>query len=357
LKIEILTPNLRFINSQAFLYPLIIWKDQIKNEGIDYKIKHSINDLSNSDLLLVDSKFFRDYWLSNELLIYENFCNFRKKTKKLVYVDTTDSTGWIQTQLFDYIDFYWKSQLLKNRDDYFKSFYGNRIFTHYYHKNYDVNDDYPEYSLPIKDKKHIHKLKVSWNFGLFDYSIFSLHKMYIYKISKYQKILNFSKSSFQNPLNKRLKNINCRFNTNYLKNTIAFQRLKITELLVNQDKKKILSKAKYFKELSNTKIVLSPFGNGELCFRDFETFMAGAILIKPNMSHVDTWPNFYQENFTYKSFSWDMNELINLLDQIINNYENYIEIAINGQNSYKKYTIDIGAKNLFIEHFKSLLQS
>ena len=47
----------------------------------------------------------------------------------------------------------------------------------------------------------------------------------------------------------------------------------------------------------------------KLHLKDFETFINGSILLKPEMSHMLTWPNFYIENKTYIKFSWRINDL------------------------------------------------
>ena len=41
-----------------------------------------------------------------------------------------------------------------------------------------------------------------------------------------------------------------------------------------------------------TKVVISAFGLGEIILKDFETFLTGGMLMKPDMSHMETWPNF-----------------------------------------------------------------
>ena len=40
---------------------------------------------------------------------------------------------------------------------------------------------------------------------------------------------------------------------------------------------------------------MSPFGLGEITLKDFEVF-SGSLLMKPNMDHMLTWPNFYTKD-------------------------------------------------------------
>jgi hypothetical protein len=42
--------------------------------------------------------------------------------------------------------------------------------------------------------------------------------------------------------------------------------------------------------LFSSKCVVSPFGWGETCYRDWETVFAGCVLIKPSVKHVDNFP-------------------------------------------------------------------
>ena len=61
-----------------------------------------------------------------------------------------------------------------------------------------------------------------------------------------------------------------------------------------------IGRKNYLSELSKSKISVSPFGWGEIAYRDFETFLHKSILLKPSMSHISTWPKLYQENKDYK---------------------------------------------------------
>jgi hypothetical protein len=51
------------------------------------------------------------------------------------------------------------------------------------------------------------------------------------------------------------------------------------------------------------------------------------------MSHITTWPNFYNNSESYIAHSWDFSDYGLLLDEIINFPEKYNELARNGRNS------------------------
>ena len=71
-----------------------------------------------------------------------------------------------------------------------------------------------------------------------------------------------------------------------------------------------LTRKKYFSELSNSKVMIAPFGFGEITLREFEGFISGCLILKPNMQHIDTWPNFYVSNSTIVEHEWDLSDFM-----------------------------------------------
>jgi len=65
----------------------------------------------------------------------------------------------------------------------------------------------------------------------------------------------------------------------------------------------------YIRMLWFSKIVLSPWGNGELCYRDFEAWLAGCILIKPQTQFISTTGNMLNLGGNYHACDadyWDL---------------------------------------------------
>jgi len=84
----------------------------------------------------------------------------------------------------------------------------------------------------------------------------------------------------------------------------------------------------YIQTLYNSKIAISPFGMGELCFRDFECMQFGTIIIKPSMKKVNTTPNIYLDNETYISVNYDWSDLNEKIDFILSDF-NHLNEKIN----------------------------
>lgn len=55
----------------------------------------------------------------------------------------------------------------------------------------------------------------------------------------------------------------------------------------------------YYADILNSKAVLCPWGWGEATYRDYEAMALGAVVIKPDTSHVESWPDIYQAGKTY----------------------------------------------------------
>ena len=108
--------------------------------------------------------------------------------------------------------------------------------------------------------------------------------------------------------------------------------------------------------MASSKIVISPFGLGEITLKDFETFLCGAMLLKPDMDHMETWPNFFVSDVTIKTHSWNLEDLQDKIAELLRNNAERQEIAENGQRVYQKYTTGPDAAELFTSHFLKLVK-
>ena len=70
-----------------------------------------------------------------------------------------------------------------------------------------------------------------------------------------------------------------------------------------------VSQEQYYTEMLRSRICVSPFGYGELCWRDFEAVLCGCLLVKPSMSHVRTYPDIFVPGETYAPVRWDYSDL------------------------------------------------
>ena len=231
--------------------------------------------------------------------------------------------------------------------------YAERIFADYYHREFGFTDDTPSFSKPETDPNLLKKLRLSWNSGMADHSFVGPFIGLCMRQFNSPILARFA-TPIAGARTQRALDISCRFGKSYSRRSVGAQRLMINQVL-NTDTSK-LRRLDYLKEMASSRIVISPFGLGEITLKDFETFLCGAMLLKPDMSHMETWPNFFIPDVTIKTHSWNLEKLQEKIAELLNNDADRQEIAENGQRIYQKYTTGPDAAELFTSHFLKLLE-
>lgn len=268
----------------------------------------------------------------------------KSNCEKLVWLDTADSTGTCMFDVMPIVDFYLKKQILKNKKRYLYPMWGGRIFCEYYHAKTGLDDDQLNQTYPVLDIKYIDKLRLSWNVGLSD--IFSKGASLL--LHPY----SMKMPSFIEPGTD--KEFDLHFRGSGWSTIAGYQRTRCKELvnslvgITHPDVNSKVPYKEYLDEIKKSKMVLSPFGWGEICTRDFEAFAYGAVLLKPSMEHALTYPNWYRPNETYIPIKWNFEnfyDIVNNKDLLI-----YKKIAQNGYNLFYKYRTSDNAKKEFVQH-------
>ncbi len=280
--------------------PLTFIRDMLYT---DYSIELTTDD--DFDFLFVGMEDFIDKKKSLQDSIDYGLENLSKITGDYFLFDGSDSTSLMGAyEVFEQSDaiYLFKYQLL-NREEYKKPTAFNKWFFDN-GSDLDLGYDIPE------DKWNRIKLS-GYNLG--------------YLLPEYR---NF------HPINKN-KNIDVcaiyqaehKYNEDHLvRNDLHYTNhrkgpwdiLDSQFLDVRKDK---LPYQEYINVLYNSKVAISPFGMGELCFRDFECIQFGTIIIKPSMSMVNTIPNIYESNDTYLSVMYDWSNLNETIDYVLSNFD------------------------------------
>ncbi len=90
-----------------------------------------------------------------------------------------------------------------------------------------------------------------------------------------------------------------------------------------------IGRREFLDEIARCKLCWSPFGYGELCWRDLEAIMKGAVLVKPDMSHLETAPDLYRPGETYLPVKWDFSDLEEVVQDALHDPERRAQIAAN----------------------------
>lgn len=354
MRVHVLTEGFGSPNGRAFLFPLVCWSDALREVGMEIRFFFKETaELTDADILIIDSKFHRLQWAEFEKELLGRYAGW-KETCSVVFYDNSDSAGWLLHQVLPVVDGYFKNQLLRDTSMYSMPLYGRRFHSDYYYRKYGIEDEIPELAEPVTDPGLLDKLRIGWNSGLANYSLTGPLRMATYSYMPLRVLLRFPKPVMQ-ASSQRTNEFSCRFGTDYSQRGVAWQREMIREKFGSGIRTDKISRIQYFRELCNSKVVMSPFGLGEITLKDFEVFLTGGLLLKPDMSHLNTWPDFYQDNETCIQHSLDLDDMKQKLKEYLTHDSERVEIAAGGQSFYLEHTIGPHAEERFAEHLSGLL--
>jgi Glycosyl transferases group 1 len=98
-----------------------------------------------------------------------------------------------------------------------------------------------------------------------------------------------------------------------------------------------VSATRFMNELRNSKLCFSPFGYGEVCWRDFEAMSTGALLLKQDVSHLRLARDFFRPHDTYVPLAWDLSDLEEKIDYYLGHEKEREAIARNALNLLREY--------------------
>lgn len=338
--INVLTNN-SCPNSRAFNFPILLARNILLKKG--YKVNFSFTknpQPKNADILFVNSNVFRPFWGKDKHKIFSFLEQSAKKNQKILWFDTTDSTWCTQFEVMPYVNLFLKSQVFRDKMQYLKRFRTGRIFTDYFDVLYNSNEK--EENFPIPSEVELRKIGISWNtcFENYNESRFGLTARLLQKTRPWLSSVFCDEGlaiSFTSPNSHRSKQISCRIGLSHSRPSVVSHRKSIIKIMnemgVGTSK---LTLPEYFSELRNSQIGIGPFGVGEITLRDYEIIICGATLVKPDMSHLETWPDLFNtKNILF--FKWDLSDFDKKLDLLLNDSEMRIELATNAQKTYRQH--------------------
>jgi len=262
--------------------------------------------------------------------------------KKTIFLDTCDATSTPFLPLLADVDLFVKPYLFRDTSLYLRQYAGGYIFTDFLVRQlgWDIHD---WYFGSCAEKEQLGKLRVGWSYGV---------------SRRYRALANFT-SLLPLPWALRTTDVNRRFCPVERGVRQWFERYRdmastSVERLGNQVRisgYRRVGYERYLLELMTSKIALSPFGWGEICFRDYEIVACGALLIKPDMTHVRVRSDIFQANETYVPIKWDFSNLAEKIDHYLSHPDEAKRIAVAGRRCLLKYF----KQDQFLEDFKDLM--
>jgi hypothetical protein len=324
---------------QYYAYPLFLARKSLKELGFDVRIgdMRLLQSLKNADCLILDNTLFwklGQNYLERASILLEKW---RKQVERIIWFDTGDSTGEIEYKIIELVDLYLKAYRLKDKTLYRKKFHNNRIWVDYYWRNASSHQWLPPEDATIE--VDITKIETGWNYYL---GAFNYWSDIIKRCGFFAPRINMLTMRFT-PVNRnRPRSVSMRSSTRYVAGDkeyemVAWQRIalkmKLRNIGIETDP---LPRRLYYQELQQSRIAISPFGWGEICLRDFEIIFGGAMLMKPSVEHLETWPNLFIPNVTYVPFRWDLMDIEEAIEASLQN-DHCIKFAGALQARYKDY--------------------
>lgn len=298
-------------------YPLLSRRLKRKISIFD-QLEEALN--SEQDELLLILRYFRfEESPNSELGVdIDSLRKLRTKYSKIFFFDDADGAGDTRFEVMPYVDKYLKKQVFSSFDNYRRRLCGRHLFTEYYHNKFSVNDERSFTRLPLPDEADTTKIEVAWNIGAGAYPIHPFYQKIsvalVRLLGKKGIYWRYSTPAIRSRKSNMQKStfVHAHFGAKKGRPTVDFQRELFFKLIEDKTEFRCgqISKKKYDENMSKAMIALSPFGWGEVCFRDFEAILHGSTLMKPDMSHLETWPDIYEPYETYIPVSWDGDDIV-----------------------------------------------
>jgi hypothetical protein len=350
----------RTYKAHCYTYPIQAFAKQLNQLGLVTRLYYGPSpSLLKCDVLCILGDHFHRQNPTARAEIIDTVKAYRCHVRGLVWCDVTDSTGTPFFEILPVVDLYAKNQLLKDRTLYTQHLYGLRYYTDYYHRLRGIVDENPMQRRVATDDE-LGKLAVAWNIGLGDYVNLS-------RLSRRVRIFwpwaNYPKKATPGDWAERTIDVSYRATNTFKRATASFPRQETRRQLsaiAESQKYRIaydgkLAYRQYQKELRQSLILPSPFGLGEICFRDFECFLAGAALLKPDMSHMDTWPDYFQPWVTYIPHKWDFSDFQTRIQELLDAPTYCQHIAKAGQ-AYYTQSLSAAGGEAFARRLAGLMQ-
>ena len=301
--------------------PVIRYRDTLAKRGIKILDREESGDF---DIAFLSCKLMKK--ISFDELVKERGLH----GKPIVLLDSQDSPNlghFFLTNKSEVIG-YIKKQVFKNREFHWNEYSNLRHHFHLLKKGKIVKKE---------QNGDMNKLLVGWNLGMSD-----MFKAFLNNLSSYEKTLDVHSSG----------TLYCNNNLCYIRHrSECYQRLGEVTKRRGWSFSGKCKGIDYKEKMRHAKIGVSPWGLGEICFRNFEMIRTGTIVIAPETKHLETWPDIFKPGETYIPCAPDFSDLEEKIGMLLSDYDRYKEIA---NNAYQLMQ-DCWKADIFADYFINLL--
>jgi Glycosyl transferases group 1 len=301
-------------------------------ETLDLAAMHSAY-LEHGD---ADIVVLRPHWQEQPDRVLDLVSSIRQNSrcKKLIFIDPFDQTSSRFFAVLPYVDWFLKYQCLRDLSEYQHEFAGGTRLTDYLVRQ--MGYDLGGWSVESRvDRTYEQRIVATWNLGI---------------ERRWQRQLACAQWRRILP-QRRSIDVFCRLSLGSLHQQEWYGQYRLAAIEALRPLQAeyqlaiggkfaetgLVSRRQYNRELRHSRIVFSPFGWGELSWRDFEAVCYGALLVKPSVEHIETEPNIFIPGETYVAVQWDFSDLAEQCRYYLQHPQEMARIAQNAQRLYRSY--------------------
>lgn len=270
-------------------------------------------------------------------------------SRKLIFVDPYAQASTKYFNLLPYVDRFLKRQCYKQRDNYKRQFVGGSMFTDYLSR--ELKFDFDDWSVgSVVPEGYEDRISPGWNLGTSKKFKQALRKPLFPFLKPSKSIDIFCRLSLGSANQKEWY-----YQYRYAA-VEALNPLKADYKVATSggfEGTSLVPRRQYFRELKSSRIIFSPFGWGETCWRDFEAICYDGLLVKPSMAHLETNPQIFIEGETYVPVRWDLADLEEKCRYYLTHPDEAARIIANARRVYEAYF----AQNGFLKTIQQAIAS
>ncbi|MDY6936576.1 MAG: glycosyltransferase [Cyanobacteriota bacterium] len=283
-----------------------------------------------------EAVFFFPFWREDASEVVRTFQKIRSEypDRQLIFVDPFAQGNTMFLGVLPYVDVLLKRQRFRDLNDYKREFVGGNEFIEFIARHWNIDLEGWSVSSEVPEG-YEHRIASGWSLGT---------------ARRFRKALRPPLFFPKRPISKKL-DVFCRLSLGHkrkqewyceyrmaaakaLEPLESDYQIAVSALFIDDG---LISKKQYARELRQSRIVFSPFGWGETCWRDFEAICNDSLLVKPSMAHLDTQPNIFVENETYVPVRWDFADLEEKCRHYLEHPEEAARIIKNARQVYTDY--------------------
>lgn len=289
----------------------------------------------------------------------DQMTRLRARYRRIFFLNGNAGGGLHRPKVVPYVDRFYNKALFSDLSLYRSELYGGELFTHRNHLDHGIVD--PEPVIPAALSDHdLTKIHLHWNIGVGDFP----RRKVLQRLGVALARAPGGGPRLARPIIHRREmldptppgvvsagsvdyDVNARLGTPGYP-TIAHHRETLTGILdaaaqrrgwtVARDR---VAPRRYLADMQRSRVTFSPFGWGEVCFRDFEAVRAGSLLVKPDMSHLRTWPDIFVPGETYVPVRWDGSDLEETISYYLENEGERNRIVAEAHRSFREQLWDV----------------